>query len=81
VDSDCTIVESESFGEDSYLQIILPIATILIPSIQSIITRILERSVEIEWDGIKVKGTKKEVQQFLNYIKEQRGGNDHQENE
>ena len=49
---------------------IVPIITVTIPAAASIIVKAIGVSskVEIEWNGIRIKGTEKQVEKFLNKI-------------
>lgn len=64
------IVEVDSLAADTIIQVIVPIITVSIPALASIIVKAISVSskVEVEWNGIKIKGTEKQVEKFLNKI-------------
>jgi hypothetical protein len=64
------LVEVDSLGADIIVQVIVPIITVTIPAAASIIVKAIGVSskVEIEWNGIRIKGTEKQVEKFLNKI-------------
>lgn len=61
------LVEIDSLGADTIIQVIVPIVSVSIPAIASIIVKAMSVSekVEVEWNGIKLKGTEKQVEKFL----------------
>lgn len=61
------LVEIDSLGADTVVQVIVPIITVSIPALASIIAKVMDQSskVEVEWNGIKIKGTEKQVDKFL----------------
>lgn len=64
------IVEVDSLATDTIIQVIVPILTVSIPKLSSIIVKAMSVSskVEVEWNGIKIKGTEKQVEKFLTKI-------------
>ena len=64
------LVEVDSLGADTVIQVIVPIITAAIPAVTSIVVKAISVSskVEIEWNGIKVKGTQKQVENFFNKL-------------
>lgn len=64
------LVEVDSLGADTIVQVIVPIITVAIPAVASIVVKAISVSskVEIEWNGIKVKGTQKQVEKFFNKL-------------
>lgn len=64
------IVEVDSLATDTIIQVIVPILTVSIPALSSIIVKAISVSskVEVEWNGIKIKGTEKQVEKFLTKI-------------
>ena len=64
------IVEVDSLATDTVIQVIVPILTVSIPALSSIIIKAMSVSskVEVEWNGIKIKGTEKQVEKFLTKI-------------
>lgn len=61
------IVELNSLGAEIVVQVIVPVVTVTIPAVATIIVNAMNVSakVEIEWNGIKIKGTEKQVEKFL----------------
>ena len=61
------LLEVDSLGADTLVQVIVPLIetalALIIIKAQSISSK-----VEVEWDGIKIKGTEKQVEKFLNKI-------------
>ncbi len=64
------LVEVDSLGADTVIQVIVPIITVAIPAVASIVVKAISVSskVEIEWNGIKVKGNQKQVEKFFNKL-------------
>ena len=64
------LVEVDSLGADTIVQVIVPIITVAIPAVASIVVKAMSVSskVEIEWNGIKIKGSEKQVEKFLNKL-------------
>lgn len=62
------IVEVNSLGADIIVQVVVPIVTVTISAVTSIVVKAMSVSskVEIEWNGIKIKGNEKQVEKFLN---------------
>ena len=74
------IVEVDSLEAEIIVQVIVPIITVAVPAVVSIILKAMSISskVEVEWDGIKIKGTEKQVEKFIEKIsnlKETKSGN------
>ena len=61
------LVEVDSLGAETIIQVIVPIVSVSIPALASIIVKAMSVSskVEVEWNGIKLKGTEKQVEKFL----------------
>ncbi|MBD5537556.1 MAG: hypothetical protein HDQ99_18240 [Lachnospiraceae bacterium] len=64
------LVEVDSLGADTIVQVIVPIITVAIPAVTSIVVKAMSVSskVEIEWNGIKIKGTEKQVEKFFDKL-------------
>lgn len=64
------IVEVDSLSADTIIQVIVPFIQVSIPALTGIIINAISVSskVEVEWNGIKIKGTEKQVEKFLNKI-------------
>lgn len=64
------IVEVDSLAADTIIQVIVPIIAGSISALTTIIVNAIKVSskVEVEWNGIKIKGTEKQVEKFLNKI-------------
>lgn len=64
------VVEVNSLEAETIVQVIVPIITVAIPSVTSIVVKAMNISskVEIEWNGIKIKGNKKQVEKFFDKL-------------
>ena len=65
-----TFENSELLEVDSLVQVIVPLIETSISALALIIIKAqsISSKVEVEWDGIKIKGTEKQVEKFLNKI-------------
>jgi hypothetical protein len=64
------LLEVDSLGADTLIQVIVPLIETSISALALIIIKAqsISSKVEVEWDGIKIKGTEKQVEKFLNKI-------------
>lgn len=70
---DCIVIEVNSFGADSIVQIIIPLAAILAPVIAPVITKALtDSSITVKYDGIEVSGDYKKVKALIEQIEAKR---------
>ena len=61
------LLEVDSLGADTLVQVIVPLIETSISALALIIIKAqsISSKVEVEWDGIKIKGTEKQVEKFL----------------
>jgi len=75
--ADSITSEVNSFGSDSIVQIIIPLAAILAPVIAPIIMKALtDRTITVKYDGIEISGDHKRVKTMIEEIESKRKARD-----
>ena len=68
----CEVVEVNSLGTDTIVQILIPIISIGIPALSSIIKQIIKsEQTTIKYKNIELTGTHKNIMKILGKMKEQ----------
>ena len=63
---DSEVIESYSFGADTMIQIIIPLAVVLAPTISSLVVKIIEnKNVKLKYKGIEISGNITHVRTLL----------------
>lgn len=67
--NNCEIIEVDSLGTDTIMQILVPIITVGIPAASAIIVQILKNNgATVKYDGIEISGTSKSITKLLKQI-------------
>ena len=67
----CEVIEVNSFGAETTVQILIPIVAILAPTVSTVITKLLESHVvSIKYDGIELSGNRKTVSNLIKVIQD-----------
>lgn len=69
---DCEVIEANSFGADTVVQVLIPVASILAasPVINKLLDKLFEdTSITVKFDGVELSGGTKKVRAMIREIK------------
>lgn len=65
----CEVIEVDSLGTDTIIQILVPVITVGIPATSAIIVQILKnKKATVKYDRIEISGTSKSISNILKQI-------------
>ena len=74
------VIEINSFGADTIVSVLIPLAAILAPTVSPLILKLIgDRNVSIKYEGIEVSGDYRHIKEIIKQIQQEqkKGKRDH----